>query len=585
MSTEVKGVQLPAGKKLGLALSGGGFRGAFFHVGVLAQIARQGLLRHVEAISTVSGGSIIGALYYLHVKNLLESKPDAEIDDEDYVRITVKIEADFLKGVQQNLRCLAFADPIKNWKMRRQDYSVSDRLGELYDEYFYRPVANPKSTKMVQMKDLKILPMLPEGKRADEFDPKEGNASRRTKIPILLINSTALNCGHNWRFEAARMGEPPWVGSVECDVDKNLRLVRPPSYDKITVQQQDFELGLAVAASSCVPGLFHPLAVSDLYQGVRIQLVDGGVHDNQGIEGLLEAECNLLIVSDACGQMADDDDPGTWFPAVAARTSSILMDRVREEQLFRLLGTPGREVAFFHLREELTPRTVPWVTVGGLPFPGPYPACSGPQDTCSFGVKVEVQDLLSQVRTDLDSFTEVEASTLMLDGYLISEKILATTTGFRNVLNPQNLLGVGHWNFLRMKPWIGRPTKEFLHQLRVSKFTVFKVFWFYKWLLILPAVLGFLLIWVLFFSKLSRFEFGFSVRGVSIAIIIAAVGFLLPRISRIFAALKFLRSPIQSVASLVGQSLIPIAASLFFWLHLKLFDPLYLRKGKIDRLS
>ena len=54
-------------QKLGLALSGGGFRASYFHIGVLAQMAEQGLLRHVEVISTVSGGSIIGALYYLHV--------------------------------------------------------------------------------------------------------------------------------------------------------------------------------------------------------------------------------------------------------------------------------------------------------------------------------------------------------------------------------------------------------------------------------------------------------------------------------------------------------------------------------------
>ncbi len=61
-------------EKLGLAFSGGGFRASFYHIGVLAQMAEHGLLRHVEVISTVSGGSIIGALYYLHLKKLLEEK-------------------------------------------------------------------------------------------------------------------------------------------------------------------------------------------------------------------------------------------------------------------------------------------------------------------------------------------------------------------------------------------------------------------------------------------------------------------------------------------------------------------------------
>ena len=76
----------PQHAKLGLALSGGGHRAAFFHIGVLAKLAELGLLRPVQVISTVSGGSIIGALYYLHVKNLLESKADDE-SDADYVEL------------------------------------------------------------------------------------------------------------------------------------------------------------------------------------------------------------------------------------------------------------------------------------------------------------------------------------------------------------------------------------------------------------------------------------------------------------------------------------------------------------------
>jgi hypothetical protein len=36
-----------------------------------------------------------------------------------------------------------------------------------------------------------------------------------------------------------------------------------------------------------VPGLFPPLAIDGLYPDTVVQLVDGGVHDNQGIQGLL----------------------------------------------------------------------------------------------------------------------------------------------------------------------------------------------------------------------------------------------------------------------------------------------------------
>jgi len=89
--------------KLGLALSGGGFRASFFHIGVLAQMAELGLLRHVEVISTVSGGSIIGALYYLHVKKLLDNSNNKTIENKTYVKIVQKIEEDRDFGIAVNV--------------------------------------------------------------------------------------------------------------------------------------------------------------------------------------------------------------------------------------------------------------------------------------------------------------------------------------------------------------------------------------------------------------------------------------------------------------------------------------------------
>ena len=41
--------------KVGLALSGGGFRASLFHIGVLAKLAELDVLRHVEVLSCVKG--------------------------------------------------------------------------------------------------------------------------------------------------------------------------------------------------------------------------------------------------------------------------------------------------------------------------------------------------------------------------------------------------------------------------------------------------------------------------------------------------------------------------------------------------
>lgn len=49
--------------KIGLALSGGGARAMAFHLGCLRALDELGILPHVKTLSTVSGGSVIGAMY------------------------------------------------------------------------------------------------------------------------------------------------------------------------------------------------------------------------------------------------------------------------------------------------------------------------------------------------------------------------------------------------------------------------------------------------------------------------------------------------------------------------------------------
>lgn len=53
-------------KRIGLSLSGGGFRSAAFHLGVMRQLATLGLLDKIDLISCVSGGSIAGAAVALN---------------------------------------------------------------------------------------------------------------------------------------------------------------------------------------------------------------------------------------------------------------------------------------------------------------------------------------------------------------------------------------------------------------------------------------------------------------------------------------------------------------------------------------
>src|SRR5512133_402649 len=85
--------------KIGLALSGGGFRASLFHIGVLAKLAELDVLRHIEVLSCVSGGSILGAYYYLELRNLLQTRMDDEISRQDYIDLVERLRKGFIAGV------------------------------------------------------------------------------------------------------------------------------------------------------------------------------------------------------------------------------------------------------------------------------------------------------------------------------------------------------------------------------------------------------------------------------------------------------------------------------------------------------
>lgn len=563
--------------KIGLALSGGGFRASLFHVGVLARLAEVGLLRRVEVISTVSGGSIVGALYYLHVKELLESKHDDEITDDDYRKIVAAVEDGLLYGVQKNLRMRTFASLTKNWKMRRPNYTRSHRMGELYHRYFYSRVFEDGARESVPMRELKILPV----GAPEDFHPRRDNAARSAKAPILLLNATSLNTGRNWRFEATQMGEPPRLSRQALEIDKVTRLLRAPNYASLPGHLRDLPLGTAVAASTAVPGLFNPLAISDMYPDRRIELVDGGVHDNQGIQGLLDEKCEHLIISDASGPMDEDRHPGTSLASVLLRTNSVMMHRLREEQLFGVtVGARAKSVALIHLQQGLPVEQTEWVG-----------ASQGDQTTTPPGprsrIDPQVQHLLARVRTDLDSFTEVEAFSLMYLGYDLTRQALQKSPAIAQ------LGGRGRreeWRFLAVRPWMERPTPDYLKQLEVAGGTLFKALRLVPWLR--TGLFGAIALAV---AALVTFGWDWLIRPRTLHLtwawwqtgLVMAALLSLPWAGRMLLVRRTLgwaHRPLSWLYRLLFQAVLPIAGALFVQLYLLAIDPLFLRQGQIDRL-
>jgi len=555
-------------RKLGLALSGGGFRAALFHIGVLGRLAELDLLKSVSVLSTVSGGSIIGAAYYLMVKELLEGRRSDGLKPSRaaYIRIIKELEDKFLEGVQKNIRTLTFADPKKNFKMLHEDYSRSDHIAELYREHFYKRIwdrirakpslGEPELSDEIFLRDIKIVPcddllrdLAPDlaGKtfedRLKEFRVKSYNERADHKVPILTINATTLNTCHNWQFTSSWVGEPP---SADQDsdfpkTDYNRRLERlrfdgqaqekdgktptPTQMKKLLT----LTLGDAVAASAAVPGIFHPFAIHDLYttstgEEIVVQLVDGGVFDNQGLAALFDEQYTHIICSDASGQTEDSRNPSPRFYSVVMRSNDILMDRVREQELEALFlsdegyeyithcgpeGQQGRckelrerllrhlnvkEYAFFHLKDSFR---------GSAAFPS-FPAHKPDHPRGKNPTYYNGFYYLSNIRTDLDSFTDIEAFSLMYDGYCLSGNEIARRAQLSySAPTPQDREATrsGDWTFLAIREVIRSDPEKVLKHLQVGSHKLFKVWKLLPWLkgvgIGAGVLLGALVLWQL----------------------------------------------------------------------------------------
>lgn len=581
--------------KLGLALSGGGFRASFFHLGVLARLADQDLLRHVEALSCVSGGSIVGAHYYLELQALLERKPDRDIKAEDYQNLVQRVVDEFFAAAETNLRCRVLASVWANLKaFLLPGYTATRYLGELYESEIYSRVEDGRQAKPRRLPDLRVEPK----GEAPDFKPKYENWRRVNKVPILVLNATSLNTGHNWQFTASWMGEPPSAFNSEIDGNYRfrrmyyeeapelashwrwplLRSLAPPDY-------RNLRLGEAVAASSAVPGLFDPVSFANLYPDKIVRLTDGGVHDNQGVTSLLDQDCTVMLVSDASGQTNAFDQPSGDRLPVLLQSWTISMARVREAELRELDARRRsgllRGLLYLHLKKDLDADPVNWV------------GCQDPKDasdearpperkgplTC-FGVRKDVQALLSAIRTDLDTFSEVEAFSLMTSGYRMAELELNRLSGLGL---PAPRPGPRGWRFLKVTESLVAPPTEnerfhqFKQHLQIGARTAGKVWAMSTFLKVLGTVAGLILIGLL---VLGWWRWGetalLDVHHLGIVAVVVLLYAVTPRLVKTV----MLRGTVDGVGLRVTLA---SAVAVAFKAQLHLFTPLFRRWGRIER--
>ena len=400
-----------ARKGIGLALSGGGFRAAFFHVGVLAQLAKLNLLRNVRMLSCVSGGSIAGAVYYLTLVRQLMVSDEIEsgkvpavrpqpLSDDEYASCVGTTRQILIAAARSNIRATVFRNPWKNVTMFLSPrYSRTDRAGDMLDKRMREGVGvktgyrYPGVKRQLELRTLHV---------------------QRPDLPRLALNATTLNTGHAWRFETDGMGE--FLPPQRRRVDKNAEL-RWTSYGDLPEDQANFPLAVAVAASAAFPGLFRPLPIGGLYDR-RIDLMDGGAQDNQGIQTLMDVAFadsaeplfDRIIVSDGAGRLEDEETKRRSIVGVG-RIIGIQGDRIREEQLLAALDgfkRRGGQVDLIDLRHHLPYSTI---DVDGT-------------STTEGGAPSLVRERLAQLRTDLDAFGALETNLLEQRGYEVAAEVL-----------------------------------------------------------------------------------------------------------------------------------------------------------------
>lgn len=311
------------GKKIGLAFSGGGYRAAAYHIGVLRTLYKLGILDKVDVISSVSGGSIVAAYYALHQSEGYEA-----------------FEASFIEKLQHSVVKKVYWTGIFTIIIAVALFLVLP--------FFISIIANLMFLGMgvfLFYWQYKVLPwnrFIEKQYRKNFFG--EAKLKDLPERPLVAINATDVETGTLFTFSRAKMSCYKYEFAKE-----------PTKFFG-----DEFPVSRAVMASSCVPHLFPPVKVDECYQEGRtlhnVLLVDGGLYDNQGAHKLTQTNSSYYteycIVSDAGNTYLSNTGSRNSLRLIL-KTVDILMNRIRSMQSFLNMFTqlhPDSRFAYVALK-------------------------------------------------------------------------------------------------------------------------------------------------------------------------------------------------------------------------------------------
>lgn len=290
---------------VGLALSGGGYKAAAYHLGALIRLHELGLLPKINRISSVSGGSITSGF-------LGKVWDDLAFDPQTGQSAVFKQR---------------FVDPLREFLTNANIDVPQILLGLLAP---FRSGADGVTAayrkKLFGGATLQDLPT-----------PGPGT-------PEFVIVATNYELNSLWRF-GKRYAADYRVGRID---------------------EPTFTLAEIVAASSGFPPFFCPLDLKFDSQTVkpmkgadrnngpflkRALLCDGGIYDNMGLEPVWK-RYGTLLVSNAGDIFDEESHPGDWFSLLMRIISMVhrQAENNRQRPLMLLAKLKERTVAYWPLR-------------------------------------------------------------------------------------------------------------------------------------------------------------------------------------------------------------------------------------------
>ena len=346
--------------RTGLSLSGGGLRAAFLHLGLVARLAECHILRSVSSISTVSGGSYIGAMLFIAIRNIVQSKPDEEITREDYMAAVMKMIQVFSSATSKDMHSGMFLNPFKNLMIAfgGDSYQRVRVLSSAINDTVIQPLLEGEDAQSGKMKMRELL-ITPANWDASygSFNPRRHNWRRSHSCPALYLNCTNLNTGHLWRFTPSYMGEKADMSGGDVGIDNNV-VLESVFYDDAQLKaHRDIAVSDCVSVSMNIPALISdPYVIRGLYPNMNVQLVDGGIFDNAGLQSLYHALTDTLITSEMGSDLKDltTDTPQhtvTTLRRVLDISMDITFERIYQQLRDRAANHGIRDVCFVHPRQ------------------------------------------------------------------------------------------------------------------------------------------------------------------------------------------------------------------------------------------